>query len=161
MDRVLFPCWSHFLVVLAPFDPSQPLYKRRRHDTGPLSHRVLVRILTISTTFEMSKFPPTPSYDLGGGVAMIPSYTLWVLGISAYTNPHTASPSHPVGTNPFKFAWSSDNVPNFSSRGSGTKAQSIPSTLNHFTFGILNLLASIPSSILVLSSNPSVGLGRT
>ena len=45
--------------------------------------------------------------------------------------------------------------------GLGIESHFVPFISNPFTFGMTNVSASIPSSILVPSSNPSVGLGCT
>ena len=50
MDEFLDPIRSHCLAYLPPFYPSQPPYKRQRHDIGPLSHRGLIQNFTMSTT---------------------------------------------------------------------------------------------------------------
>ena len=76
MDRVLAPRQSHRLVGLPPFNPLQPLYNRWIHNIGPLSHRGIIRILMMSTTYETLEFLSTPSYALGGGVLGTPSWIL-------------------------------------------------------------------------------------
>ena len=61
----------------------------------------------MSTTFEMSEFPPTPSFALKGGVHRTPSSSpFWVPRTLDYTDPHATSIYFPVGTNPFEFTWS-------------------------------------------------------
>ena len=122
MVRVLDPHWSFHLVGLSHFDPTQPLYKRQRHEIDPLSHRGLIRLLGMSTLSNTPDLPPFSSSALGGGVpGTHSSFTLWVPRTLTYTNPYTLGPSHLVGMNPFDFTWSMDHMLIFSSRRSSTE----------------------------------------
>ena len=102
MDRVLALRRSCFLAGFPPFNPLHPLYKRHRFHTSGPSHRELLKILTMSTTYETSECPMIPSFTLGGEFHGSPYLnSLWVLGTLTFINLDTCSPYHPVGMNHF------------------------------------------------------------
>ena len=121
MDRVLSPCQSHCLSDLFPFDSTQPIYKRQMHETSPISHRGLIKLLGMSTIYDTSELPLSPSSALGEeSLGDSFTTTLWTPGTPTYINLHVSSPSFPIGINHFEFTLSSDHIPNFSSRWSCT-----------------------------------------
>ena len=128
------------LVGLSPFDPNHPLYKRQICDTGPLSHRELIRLLWMSTLSNTLEFPPSPLFAMGEEAhGAYSTTTLWIPGTLVYRSLHVASTSHPVGTCPLEFMWCSNHIPKFSTMWSGTKQQTVPLATSLFTFGMSNV----------------------
>jgi hypothetical protein len=153
MEPDPLPRRSHRLLKLPPHIEYFPSKRRKviKHGTHTSTYQTCghTSMSTESSQKDIGS-PLTPIPTIVNGTPSTPSTTMVVVSeVHVITPIQPVVATQPIVTNPFGSLFGS----------SGYNTQSIPMASIPFSYGMLNLTSQFSSSIPLMNTNPSIGLG--